>query len=133
MRLIPDELWGALTVWMEARGEPFDGKVAVARVIRNRMAQHWYGRGDVIDIVLQPMQFSCWNSGDPNRRVAARLDDTDPAWTDSLKAWQESAHTEGGVAGATFYYNPSAVAKTPAWATPDKRVAIIGHHHFFAA
>ena len=60
----PAEILGALTVLGEARGETQAGKLAVAHVIRNRMAKS--GRS-VADTVLAPWQFSCWNTGDPNR------------------------------------------------------------------
>ena len=57
----------ALLVWAEARGEPEDGKRAVAHVVLNRFRkQSWMG-GTVRDVILKPWQFSCFNSGDPNR------------------------------------------------------------------
>lgn len=74
----PADLLLALTLWGEARGEPIDGKKAVAWVVRNRMekAAAWkaargrnhplYGDGTVQGVVLRPWQFSCWNKGDPN-------------------------------------------------------------------
>jgi spore germination cell wall hydrolase CwlJ-like protein len=58
------EVLGALTVLGEARGEGTQGKLAVAHVIRNRMAKS--GKS-VADTVLAPWQFSCWNQADPNR------------------------------------------------------------------
>jgi spore germination cell wall hydrolase CwlJ-like protein len=53
----------ALLVYGEARGEPIEGQVAVACVVRNRVKQSnkpWQ------DVMLQPLQFSCFNSDDPN-------------------------------------------------------------------
>ena len=52
-----------LTIYGEARGEPFDGKCGVAVVIANR-AEKWGKR--VKDICLQKNQFSCYLSNDPN-------------------------------------------------------------------
>ncbi len=56
----------ALTLFGEARGEPLEGKAAVASVVMNRV-KHPDRYGDTIrDVCLQPKQFSCWNGGDAN-------------------------------------------------------------------
>lgn len=60
----PPDALGALTVLGEARGEPPEGKFAVANVICNRMRRS--GK-TVSDTVLAHWQFSCWNYEDPNR------------------------------------------------------------------
>lgn len=58
-----------LTVVGEARGEPVEGQIAVANVIMNRAKT----RGpNIKEVCLAPKQFSCWNPGDPNRKL---LDD----------------------------------------------------------
>lgn len=74
----PEELLLALTLYGEARGEPAEGKRAVAWVVRNRRdaAKAWrekrhtnhplYGDGSVAGVVLRRWQFSCWNSKDSN-------------------------------------------------------------------
>lgn len=57
----------------EVRGEPIEGQVAVASVIRNRVnfdIRHdgkpdWWGEG-YVGVCLKPKQFSCWNDTDPN-------------------------------------------------------------------
>lgn len=59
-----------LTLIGEARGEPIEGKVAVACVIRNR-ATAW--KKSISEICLQPKQFSCWNEDDPNRLLLDEL------------------------------------------------------------
>lgn len=68
----------ARTVWGEARGEGYVGMIAVAAVIANRVKQArayvekngkphpLFGDGSVRDCCQRPMQFSCWNEGDPN-------------------------------------------------------------------
>lgn len=52
----------ALTIWGEARGEPIEGQVAVANVIKNRVSDG----SDYYDVILKAKQFSCWNSDDKN-------------------------------------------------------------------
>lgn len=60
----------ALTIYGEARGEPIEGQIAVASVIRNRIIknlQTWPAKeGQFVDICLTDKQFSCWNKSDPN-------------------------------------------------------------------
>jgi len=72
----------ALTIYGEARGEPIEGQIAVASVIRNRAAA-WHRT--YREICLAPEQFSCWNTNDPNypllislsRQLANDIDLTD--------------------------------------------------------
>jgi len=54
----------ALTIIGEARGEPVEGQIAVANVIRNRNIK--VGIKHYWEVVLAPKQFSCWNESDPN-------------------------------------------------------------------
>lgn len=50
-----------LTLEAEAGGEPVEGQIAVASVIRNRVGKRF---GDSYKAVcLAPKQFSCWNDG----------------------------------------------------------------------
>lgn len=58
------------TVFGEARGEPLEGIVGVANVIKNRFVA---SRKTYKDIVLAPRQFSCWNQDDPNKSIVTTL------------------------------------------------------------
>jgi N-acetylmuramoyl-L-alanine amidase len=56
----------ARCLWGESRGEPIDGMVAVAAVIKNRVnGKTWYGV-TLKNVILKPWQFSCFLPGDPN-------------------------------------------------------------------
>ena len=59
-----------LTVFGESRGEPIEGQIGVANVINNRKMEtgHQYNQ-----IVLEPLQFSCWNPNDPNYNLLAGM------------------------------------------------------------
>jgi len=57
-------LW--LTLYGEARGEPIEGQIGVGFVIYNRKFERGLSPKAVC---LQPAQFSCWNSADPNLQV----------------------------------------------------------------
>lgn len=131
MRVVPDEVWAGLTVWMEARGETHDGRVAVAEVIRNRTARKYDSDGTVPGTVLHPVQFSCWNTHDPNRIAAAHLDADDAMLQDCIAAWHEALAGSDLARGAVLYYNPAAVVETPGWVAQSTEVARIGRHVFF--
>jgi N-acetylmuramoyl-L-alanine amidase len=135
MRILSDDNLAAMNAWIEARGESFEGLVAVCEVMRNRMRQvKWDKDGDksasVAEVVLAPYQFSGWNTKDPNRLKALVLDDQDPGFQRALRAWQYSA-TSNLVKGATMYYNPKVITTPPAWAKPELRLATVGSHEFF--
>lgn len=132
MRLVPADSWAVLTIWQEARGESHEGRVAVGEVIRNRMRLRYSSDGTVEGTVLRPYQFSGWNTKDPNRIACAALDTSDPTVADCARAWAESA-VSTVTRGAVLYYNPDAVAETPAWARGERRLTVIGRHHFFMA
>lgn len=60
-----DAFW--LTLEAECGGEPVEGQIAVASVIRNRVGKRF---GDSYRAVcLAPKQFSCWNAGDDTNHV----------------------------------------------------------------
>lgn len=126
MRLISEFAWAVATIWQEARGEPQAGRIAVGNVIRNRCQKH--GR-TVAEIVLAPLQFSGWNTRDPNRTPSALLDDTDEIVRDCAKAWLDSEEMPL-VEDATLYCNLDLV--NPPWLSGVTQICRIGHHTFFA-
>ena len=132
MRLVSDDTWVVLTLYMEGRGEPYDGIVAIAEVIRNRTLRHFNSSGSVVNTIMRPYQFSGWNTGDPNRLIAALADSEDPAIQKCQHAWAEAKGGSQLAKGAVFYYNPDVVAVPPRWAAPEHQVAVHGRHHFFS-
>lgn len=131
--------WDALTllsatVFLEAEGEPDDGKLAVAWVAANRAAQASQG---LHDILLAPAQFSCWNS-DYRPMAEARLSAGGAAeeacWRAAASAiWRLTADP---TRGASHYLNPELTKKIrkkhdlPSWYNPTKVTARIGRHEF---
>lgn len=131
-QLVSDLAWATLTIWMEARGEPYAGKLGVAEVIRNRMRRSYNSDGTLVGTVLTPVQFSGWNTHDVNRIVAARLDEHEPMLVECQRAWGEAMFgMSNTVRGAVLYYNPAGVTETPAWAVGRQAVVVLGRHHFF--
>lgn len=122
-RVVPDDLWGTLTVYGEARGESYLGQVAVAEVIRTRTTRRLMSDGTIPGTIFKPKQFSCWNEGDPNRAAMAQIEDTDPAWVACRTAWAESARSIA-TRGATHYLNVDLVLRLrgelPTWAADPR-------------
>src|SRR5690348_12849164 len=128
--LISPDALAVVTIWQEARGESYMGKVSVGEVIRNRMGRLYSSDGTVAGTVLKPWQFSGWESGDPNRIKSLLIRNEDPIVKECMDAWEQSKITTH-VKGAVLYCNLAAVAVRPSWARDDKRVTAIGNHTFF--
>ncbi len=131
----PDDLdVMARTLWGEARGEPLEGKIAVAWVIRNR-ADHpgWWGHG-IAGVCRQPWQFSCWNADDPNRAKLIGVTARDEMFRECLMA--VAAVLSGNVAdptgGANHYYAPGhAKTLSPNWAAGAVPTLRLRNHAFY--
>lgn len=104
---------GAATVFMEASGEPPDGKAAVAAVLANRLRDGRWG-STLAAVCLAPDQFSCWNTGDPNRRRMAETPDTDPSLIQCEAAMRAAL---GGKTDPTFgaMWYCAADIRSPGW------------------
>lgn len=121
----------ARTIYGEARGEPWAGKLAVGWVIKNRAAkQGWWG--DTIARVCQKKaQFTCWTAGDPNYAKINNANLDDPVFRECFQA-ALTVVRDGEVdptKGGTHYYADSIPA--PAWAAELTPTVEIGHHKFF--
>jgi N-acetylmuramoyl-L-alanine amidase len=122
----------ARTLWMEARGEPPEGRRAVAHALVNRhLAGRWFSGATLVECCLMAAQFSCWNTNDPNRREMARLADDDALLAD-CRAHVEAA-LEGSepdpTGGATHYHARG--GREPEWARGREPSAEIGRHRFY--
>jgi N-acetylmuramoyl-L-alanine amidase len=117
------------TLYAEARGEPFEGLMAVASVIKTRSRRLNIPPAEVC---LQNQQFSCWNSldavpafftageGIQPADLAARNQCFALAWVllQGIADWDHFTH----------FYNPDKA--TPDWACELKGTRIIGRHVF---
>ena len=126
----------ALTVWGEARGEGYDGRVAVAWSIRNRVhdgkQNSWWGEG-YAGVCQRPWQFSCWNKNDPNYAfmVGARAIPDDEHVQCRIIADQViDGKVDDPTSGATHYY-ATGMPVPPAWASGAKQTLRQGRHLFF--
>ena len=83
---------------------------------------------------LDPEQFSCWNSDDPNAKKLHALPVSDAGYKAMAKAadqalavWNDGVDL---VAGSTHYLNPQVAA--PSWARGKVPAVTITHHAFYA-
>jgi len=117
----------ALTVLGEARNQSYQGKVAVAQVVRNRMDAK---KLSVADVVLAPWQFSCWNPEDPNKlflteTIAKQAGNVQPGlWEECVQAAESALGIPREVdptGGATHYCtvdlwaSAASKSKNPPW------------------
>ena len=122
-----DDILAALTIYLEARGESFAGKMAVAAVIRNRIRQKYHSDGTVKGTVLRTKQFEPWIGRSPNEM---RFNPNNRKMQESLLAWELVQDGRNIVDGAVLFYNPRLV-NTPRWAKVYRKIAEIGGHEFF--
>ena len=126
-----ENIWAIYqTVWGEARGETFNGKLGVAHVILNRVKNNNHWPDTEYNVVHQPWQFSAWNEGNANRQKMLDLpfDDLNKECMEAtLKAVGdcESDPTDG----ATHYF--ASYIEPPSWAGNLSETAQIGLHRFF--
>lgn len=133
MRLLSDDHLGALTIFGEASGEPFKGKVAIGITIRNRMRHGYASDGTVAGTVLRAHQYSMWRYPRPWILLA---DDEHESVRECVQAWEESEGSDLLPSDVVLYHTkatPKGV-KTwpPAWADRVKFVRQIGRHLFYA-
>lgn len=107
----------ARAVYSEARGEIYEGQVAVAAVIINRVL-HPLFPNTIREVIFQPWQFTAVHDGQfwlqPNQRAYQ-------AAKDALDGWDPTY-------GAIYYYNPRTA--TSSWVFSRQVVVKIGQHYF---
>jgi spore germination cell wall hydrolase CwlJ-like protein len=104
----------------------------VASVILNR-ASHpaWWGN-NIVAVCIQPYQFSCRNTGDPNREKLLSVTAKDPEFAIALGIAQQAVagHLPDATDGADSYYALSMRAP-PAWAKTATKTFADGWHAFY--
>lgn len=107
----------ARCVYAEARGEPYQGQVAVAAVVLNRVKSASFPN-TIAGVIYQPWAFTSVNDGQINytpNQTAYK------AAQDALNGWDPSY-------GSLYYYNASTA--TSKWIYSRKTVVTIGKHVF---
>jgi len=101
----------------EARGEPYEGQVAVGAVVLNRV-EHPSFPNSVAEVIYQPEAFSCLDDGQFDEPVA---ESAYRAARDAMNGWDPSY-------GAIYYFNP--VTATSKWIWSRPLIVNIGKHRF---
>lgn len=140
-RLTTEQFIEALCLYREMRGESLPAKAAVLAVIRNRATDPEYRwPRSTVGVITQPLQFSSFNSDDPNSKVWPTPGGNPGAW----QAWAQccdvvtTAMTADPTMGATNYeaISPDKLdafrqSKEGAWADPAKMTVQIGKTRFY--
>lgn len=107
----------AKVISAEARGESYEGQVAVGAVILNRVA-HPSFPNSISGVVYQNGAFSCVND---SNWYAPMADSAKRAATDALNGWDPSG-------GAVYYFNAAKTADKFMHSRPV--IKVIGNHKF---
>lgn len=116
------------TVYGEARGEPEEGRKAVAHVILNRAHSPIFREHFPSQVCLARKQFSCWNKGDPNYLAIRRLTTLDPLYMTIRKQVQEAVSEKDFTKGALWYHTK---AVSPYWSRGATPCFQSGPHLFY--
>lgn len=101
----------------EARGEPYEGQVAVGAVVLNRTRDSRFP-STVAGVIYQPGAFTAIVDG----QIHAEMKQSSiNAARDALNGWDPSS-------GAVYYFNPA--TSTSAWIWSRPLIKIIGKHRF---
>lgn len=107
----------ANAVYGEARGEPYEGQVAVAAVILNRLESPDFPN-TISEIIFQPRAFTAVADGQiwltPNERARQAV-------LDAMNGWDPSEN-------ALYYFNPDTATSSWIWSRPQ--IKQIGEHIF---
>ena len=103
----------------EARGESYEGQVAVGAVIMNRV-KHSDFPNTIAGVIYQPGAFTAVSDGQINVPIDSSSTVVKAA-QDALNGWDPTG-------GCIFYFNPNTATSSWIWSRP--LVKTIGKHHF---
>lgn len=108
----------------ESRGEPQEGKIAVAKTVLSRSQSRSYPNS-VCRVVYQPWQFS-WTNDRHSNRISTRNSIDRRSLQDCREAADKAI--DEGPNGLIYFYNPRHAS--PAWARRVTSCGKVGHHIF---
>ncbi|GEN45173.1 spore cortex-lytic enzyme [Alkalibacillus haloalkaliphilus] len=107
----------AQAVYAEGRGEPYNGQVAIAGVILNRIEDPEFP-DTISGIIFEPLAFEAVDDGqiymEPDEQAREAV-------MDAINGWDPSG-------GATYYFNPDTATSDWIWSRPQ--IKRIGKHIF---
>ena len=114
-----DEALLARLISAEARGESYQGQVAVGAVVMNRIA-HPSFPNTMAGVIYQRGAFSCLNDGQFDQPVARS----------AYQAARDAMNGYDPTGGAIYYFNPATATSQWIWSRP--LLVTIGRHRFCA-
>ncbi len=103
----------------EARGEPYEGKVAVGAVILNRVKDSRFPNS-ISGVIYQKGAFTAVSDGQINSAIAENST-VYKAARDAMNGWDPTG-------GCVYYFNPNTATNSWIWSRP--LVKTIGKHRF---
>ena len=103
----------------EARGEPYEGQVAVGAVILNRVKSSKFPN-TIAGVIYQPGAFTAVSDGQISVPIDSKATVVKAA-QDALNGWDPTG-------GAIYYFNPNTATNKWIWSRPLTKV--IGKHRF---
>ena len=102
----------------EARGEPYEGQVAVGAVILNRVKSSSFPN-TIAGVIYQPGAFTAVSDGQIDVPIESKSTVVKAA-QDALNGWDPT--------GAIYYFNPNTATNKWIWSRP--LTTVIGKHRF---
>ena len=103
----------------EARGEPYEGQVAVGAVILNRVKDSKFPNS-ISGVIYQPGAFTAVSDGQINQPIKEE--------STVYKAAQDAKNGWDPTGGCIYYFNPATATNKWIWSRP--LVKTIGKHRF---
>ena len=103
----------------EARGEPYEGQVAVGAVILNRVKDSRFPNS-IPGVIYQPGAFTAVSDGQINAAISEG--------STVYKAAQDAMNGWDPTGGCVYYFNPSTATNKWIWSRP--LIKTIGKHRF---
>mgnify|MGYP004617208165 FL=1 len=103
----------------EARGEPYEGQVAVGAVIMNRVKSSKFPN-TISGVIYQQGAFTAVSDGQINAAIAKE--------STVVKAAQDAINGWDPTGGALYYFNPNTATSSWIWSRPQ--IKTIGKHIF---
>lgn len=104
-------------VHAEARGEPYQGMVAVAATVLNRVSNSKFPN-TIAGVIYQSGAYTCVSDGQINLEANSQAK---KAAQDAINGWDPTS-------GCIYYFNPSTATSSWIWSRPQ--VITIGKHIF---
>lgn len=104
-------------VYAEARGEPYNGMVAVAATVLNRVSNPKFPNS-IAGVIYQSGAYTCVSDGQINLEANSQAK---KAAQDAINGWDPTS-------GCIYYFNPNTATSSWIWSRPQ--VITIGKHIF---